>query len=138
MGELVKLRPPQRPEIIKGILRTRCEISLGGAAKARKTWQLLDLATAVATGTDWLKFETAQSKVLYINFELHEDTFLRRPEAICDGKEMSISEISENMSAWFLRGYAAPYHENPPGDSGSNTQREFRTCNFRPDAKNAR
>ena len=52
--------------------------------------------------------------MLCINFELHEDTFLRRLEAICDGKEMSISEISEIMSAWCLRGYAAPYHEILP------------------------
>jgi len=55
VGELVKLRPAQRPEIIKGILRTRCKMSLGGAAKARKTWQLLDLATAVATGNGLVK-----------------------------------------------------------------------------------
>jgi hypothetical protein len=110
IGDIVKNPPKERLEVIKGILKKSSKAGLAGPSKARKTWQLMNLAISVATGQDWLKFETVKTKVLYINLELHEDTFFHRLGVICEAMETPIKEISENMSGWCLRGHAAPYN----------------------------
>jgi RecA-family ATPase len=109
--ELEANPPEPRPEIIRGVLRERCKMSLGGQAKSRKTWQLMHLGVAVATGTDWLQFETVKHKVLYINFELHGDTFIKRLQSICDGLEMN---VPEDFDIWNLRSHEASYNEILP------------------------
>jgi len=114
IGNIVKNPPRERREVIKGILKKSSKMGFSGPSKARKTWQLMNLAISVATGQDWLKFETVRTKVLYINLELHEDTFFSRLGSICEAMETPITEISTNMSAWCLRGHAAAYNELVP------------------------
>jgi hypothetical protein len=114
IGDIVKNPPRERLEVIKGILKKSSKMGFSGPSKARKTWQLMNLAISVSTGQDWLKFETVQTKVLYINLELHEDTFFSRLGSICEAMETEIVEISEGMSAWCLRGFAASYVELVP------------------------
>jgi len=97
-----------RPEIIKGILRQECKMTLGGKSKARKTWQLINLALCLVTGEVWLgQFECNRTKVLYINFELHRDTFDKRVHAIAEAMELGPERYMDNLSQWGLRGYAA-------------------------------
>jgi AAA domain len=99
---------PTRPEIIKGILRQECKMTLGGKSKARKTWQLINLALCLVTGEVWLgQFECNRTKVLYINFELHRDTFDKRVRAIAEAMELGPERYVDNLSQWGLRGYAA-------------------------------
>jgi regulatory protein RepA len=114
IGDIVKHPPRERPEVIKGILKKSSKMGFSGPSKARKTWQLMNLAISVTTGHDWLKFETVKTKVLYINLELHEDTFFHRLGLICEAMETPIAEISTNMSAWCLRRHAAAYTELVP------------------------
>jgi AAA domain len=75
---------------------------------------LINLAVAAATGEDWLKFETVKTKVLYINLELHEDTFFNRLGTICQAMEIPIADVADNLSSWCLRGHAAGYSEILP------------------------
>ena len=98
----------ERPEIIKGILRQECKMTLGGKSKARKTWQLINLALCLVTGEVWLdQFECNRTKVLYINFELHRDTFDKRVRDIAEAMELEEESYIDNLSQWGLRGYAA-------------------------------
>ena len=135
MGEIVKSPPQNRPEVIKGVLRQRCKMSIGGAAKARKSWQLMNLAVSAATGQEWLKFETIKTKTLFINLELHEDTFLHRIQRICEGMEVSINDISENLSAWCLRGHAASWDVIIPMILNEIKDKEFGLVIFDPTQK---
>jgi hypothetical protein len=104
-----------RPEIIVGLLRKGSKALLSGSAKARKTWCLMDLGISVSQGGVWLGFETKLSRVLYINFELHEDTFRDRLENdICpNGFGVEPSALT-NFDYWTLKGYASSYAELVP------------------------
>src|ERR1051325_1236446 len=58
---------PAPPEIVSGVLHQGSKLIVGGASKSYKTWALIDLAVSVATGTNWLGFETVAGRVLYVN-----------------------------------------------------------------------
>jgi len=65
MGDETAIIPP---ELIHGVRHQGCKLIVGSSSKARKTWLLMNLAMSVATGTRWLKWDTAQRRVCYINF----------------------------------------------------------------------
>ena len=76
---------------------------------------MIDLATALASGTNWLDtLDTAQCKVLYINFELHPDTIKARFESVIRQKQLGEEQVNENVDVWNLRGYAAGYETLVP------------------------
>lgn len=92
------------------ILRQRRKLVIGGSSKMGKTWTLLDLALAVASGGYWLgKFKCEQGAVLYVNLELDGCTAGRRMEWIATFREVAVDgklppEIHENLLTWNLRG----------------------------------
>ena len=51
---------------------------LAGGAKAYKTWLLTDQGFSTANELPWLGFQTAQTKTLYIDFELMKFDFEQR------------------------------------------------------------
>src|SRR5271166_6127797 len=113
--DLMKNPPKERDEVIKGVLRKSSKMAIAGASKARKTWQLINLAICATSGKKWLdRFEIVSTKVIYINLELHEDTFWNRLGTICDAMGVSKEVIADNMSSWCLRGYAAGYSDILP------------------------
>jgi RecA-family ATPase len=103
--EIVEENAPKPPEVIKGILYRGLKMVVGGPSKSRKTWILMDLGLSVATGTEWLGFETVKGNVLYVNFELPEPFFRERCQNILKAK--GIREIPSNFDELNLRGYAA-------------------------------
>jgi hypothetical protein len=84
---------------------------LGGASKTNKTWVLIDLAIAVATGTPWWEFPTVQGRVLYVNFELPEPFFAERIKLVASAKRV---DPSKALDIWNLRGYAADFEKLQP------------------------
>lgn len=64
--------------IIDGLLRNREVGTIIGAAKTLKTWFSLDLALKVASGGLFLGMATHKRKVLYLDYELKEGTFIKR------------------------------------------------------------
>jgi hypothetical protein len=93
------------PDVIHGLLHAGGKMVIGGGSKSFKTWQLIDLATAVATGTEYLGFETNQGRVLYINFEIQPGFFSERCKVVADAKD--ISPASGSFDVWNLRGHSA-------------------------------
>lgn len=65
-------------ELVAGILHKGSKLAFGGSSKSFKTWTLLDLAISVAAGVPWLGRETAQGKVLFVNFEIQPHPWQRR------------------------------------------------------------
>jgi hypothetical protein len=97
--------PPETPaELIEGVLHQGSKLVLGGGSKSFKTWTLLEMAISVATGRDWLGFQTTAGRVLYVNFELPEFSIEKRINEIC--KAIGIS-VPRNLELWNLRGHAA-------------------------------
>jgi hypothetical protein len=90
-------------ELVKGVMHQGLKAVIGGSSKVGKTWVLLDLATAVASGRNWLKFPCAAGKVLFINFEIPRPFIRSRLLAV---KKCKGLERMDKLDVWTLRGHA--------------------------------
>ena len=104
MADNFKTPPPKPDEVICGMLHRRGLMNIGGMSKARKSWVLLNLALAVATGTPWFGFETKKGKVLILNFEIDAGFYTERASAVAEA--MGIALPKGSIDCWDLRGYA--------------------------------
>jgi len=98
-----EVQPP--PLVIEGMLHRGSKLVLGSTSKARKTWALLGLGIAVATGKNWLDRITNPGRVFFINFEIHEPFLKQRVEHIC--KALNVAPPAD-LDLWTLRGHCAP------------------------------
>jgi hypothetical protein len=64
---------PPRQEIVKGLLSIKQLGCFYGEAGSKKSYSLMTLALAAATGATWLDFETQQARVLFIDEDAGED-----------------------------------------------------------------
>lgn len=72
-------QPPALPiELVEGVLRFGHKMILAGPPDSGKTSLLLGLALAVSQGKQWLDLNTQQADVLFINLELHANSFVNR------------------------------------------------------------
>jgi hypothetical protein len=92
------------------VLRLGSKLVVGGGSKMGKTWCLVDLALAVASGGKWLgHFQCKQGAVLYVNLELRRHTAGRRvrwiaeKRGLCKGTGLK-PEVSAAIHTWNLRG----------------------------------
>ena len=92
------------PELIEGVLHQELKAVVGGSSKAAKTWTLLDIAMAVATGGQWLGHQCLEGKVLFVNFEIPRAFMRKRLQAIRDKRRV---RSLTNLDVWTLRGHAA-------------------------------
>ena len=92
------------PEVISGILRQGRKMILTGASKAGKSFLLIELGIAVATGGKWLSYQCSRQKVLYINFELSKDAFTDRLRAITNTLHIEPGMVSKMFDTLTLRG----------------------------------
>ena len=96
--------PP--PELIEGILHQGCKMVLGGTSKSNKSWCLLDLALSVASGQPWWGRKCAQTRTMYINFELQPWAIDGRLASLCAARpECKVGP--EALAIWNLRGHNA-------------------------------
>lgn len=97
--------PPELPpETIRGILRKGEKLVLTGPSKAGKSFALIQLAIACATGGWWMgRIKCEPQRVVYINFELTKANAANRIidtwKAVRSGREGI-----RNLSVWNLRG----------------------------------
>ena len=94
-------------EIIYGVLRRGRNMILSSGSKAGKSFAMIELALAMATGRDWLGWKCKQGSVLYVDFELQYDYFMERLQRICDAAQVDRRTI-ENFYYMDMRGHAAP------------------------------
>jgi hypothetical protein len=102
--ELLTSPPAVPPILIDGLLHQGSKLALGGSSKAFKSWSLMDLAISVATGGPWWNFNTIQSRVLYVNCEIHDWAFAQRMKALVEAKGI---ELNGGLDHICLRGFAA-------------------------------
>lgn len=105
-----EITPPA--ELVEGLLHRGSKLVLGGGSKTFKTWTLLDLAVAVATGEPWLGFNTSKGKVCFVNLEVQLAFIQRRIAAVARDKGVTLAP--GQMELWNLRGHAASYQQLVP------------------------
>jgi AAA domain len=97
--------PELRPVVIDGLLRESEVGNIVSQSKIGKTWLAMDLALAVATGRMWLgQFEVTPGRVLYIDAELHRQTFARRLAEVAKARGILTDEFTGKLDLMSLRG----------------------------------
>ena len=91
-------------ELVTGLLHRGTKGVLAASSKVGKSWMLLDLATSIATGTRFLKWNTTAGRVLFLNFEIHRAFIKKRLQIIQERKQLT---NLDNLDIWTLRGASA-------------------------------
>ena len=106
--------PPEMPvELIQGILRMGHKLLISGSSKAGKSFLLMELCIAIASGLPWLGFPCRQGKVLYVNLEIDPASCIHRFLEIFHTLGLP-AENMKNIKIWNLRGHAAPLDQLVP------------------------
>ena len=97
--------PKLPPETIKGVLRRGEKLVLTGPSKAGKSFALIGLAVALATGTYWMgRIPCTVQRVVYINMELTKENAAVRLLDVWKELRKKNTEGMSNLSIWNLRG----------------------------------
>lgn len=103
--------PPKPPEeVIKQILRRGHKMMVTASSKAGKTWLMIELACAIASGQMWLGYFVKRGKVLYLNMELSESSFINRFKIVADKMKLSSAD-QNNIDFFSLRGVNGSFDE---------------------------
>lgn len=106
-------KPMQKPpEIVHGLLRQGCRLSLSGGSKTYKSWMLLDLSVSVAYGDKWLDFPTTTSPAIFVNLELADWDISDRLHAIACAKHGGVQP--GRLLILNLRGSRTPFEKHIP------------------------
>ena len=105
--------PPLADCLIDGVLRKGHKMLLAGPSKAGKSFALIELCIAIAEGRQWLGFQCAQGRVLYVNLELDRASCLHRFKDVYDALGWQPKNI-RNIDIWNLRGKAVPMDRLAP------------------------
>jgi hypothetical protein len=99
--EFTKLRAP----LIDGVLRRGETMNIISAPKFGKSWLVLSLILAIASGQKWLgRFYTARGKVLLIDNELHPETLASRLPRVAMAMGLEPAAYEDNIDIVNLRG----------------------------------
>ena len=103
--ELMATHRTLRAPLIHGILRRGETMNVIAPPKTGKSWLVLALAMAVATGRKWLDtFDTVAGNVLIIDNELHAETLAHRIPQVAECLRMGMNEIADTVCVQSLRG----------------------------------
>lgn len=94
--------PEMAPELIAGLLREGHKMLLAGPSKAGKSFALIQLAIAMAEGSEWLGWPVKQGRCLYVNLELDPRSSKHRFWSIY--KEHGAKPKGGMIDVWNLRG----------------------------------
>lgn len=103
--ELMATHKTLRAPLIHGVLRRGETMNVIAPPKTGKSWLVLALAMAVATGRKWLDtFETIAGNVLIIDNELHAETLAHRIPQVAECLRIGMNEIADTVCVQSLRG----------------------------------
>lgn len=105
LADIFENPPELPPETIQGVLRSGEKLVLTGPSKAGKSFALIQLAVALATGSWWMgRFKCSTQRVVYINLELTKANAAVRLLDVWKELRKDSKEGLENLSIWNLRG----------------------------------
>lgn len=109
-GEMIGRFPDQREVLVENVIRRGEQVNLISGPKSNKSWTVMHLAVAVATGGHWLGFACRPGRVLMVDFELHPGTFSRRLRAVLEALAVNLSDIGDRLAVQPLRGRHMDIH----------------------------
>lgn len=95
-AQFVHDHPDLEPPVIEGLVRRGELLNVIAAAKSGKTWLILNLGSAVATGSCWLsRFRCRQGRVLLVDNELPPGVLADRLKTVAEatGNAAALEEI---------------------------------------------
>ncbi len=95
----------------RGLLRRGHKMLVQGPSKAGKSMLLIELAIAMATGSDWLGYPCSRGRVLYVNLEIDPPSLDCRFRKVADDvltKGTDGDGWMRNVDVWNLRGKSSP------------------------------
>lgn len=105
--------PPLADSLIDGVLRKGHKLLLAGPSKAGKSYLLMELIVGLAEGKEWLGWQCAQGRVLYVNLELDRASCLHRFKDVYTALSWKPNNIN-NIDIWNLRGKSVPMDKLAP------------------------
>ena len=88
-----------------GGIRKGGKLLIACASKAGKSYLLIELAVAVATGGWWLdRFRCMRGRVLYVNLEIQKPQFMHRVCRVTEATGADRALVRENLMVANLRG----------------------------------
>ena len=109
--EYEKGLPELAPELIDGILRRGHKMLLTGPSKAGKSFALIQMCIAFATGGEWMGHKCSRGEVLYVNFELDAASCKNRFYDVYSHMKI---KPSKGITIWNLRGKTVPLDKLVP------------------------
>ena len=113
LATVIKNLPPLAPELIEGILREGHKLLISGASKAGKSFLLIELCIAIASGTTWLGRKCKQGRVMYVNLELDTASCYHRFSDVLHTLGLPLDNV-KNIDIWNLRGQSEPLDQLAP------------------------
>ena len=103
--QVIEDYPVLRSPVIQGLLREGETMNIIAAPKTGKSWLINDMATAVATGRQWLEtYDTEKGNVLILDNELHGETFANRLPKVARARRIDLSELTDTLYIENMRG----------------------------------
>lgn len=96
--------PKPAPELVEGLLRVGHTGLLVAKAKSNKSWAMVALCIAIATGGEWLGHKCVQGASLFLDPELDPKSTDRRFALVADAMGVDRSLVEESVIRWSLRG----------------------------------
>jgi hypothetical protein len=104
--QLLNENPDLRRPVIHGLLREGETMNVIASPKIGKSWLVVDLALAVATGRPWLEtFETVAGDALIIDNERHRETSANRIPKVMKARGIPLDAIADRVFVANVRGW---------------------------------
>lgn len=105
--------PSLAPPLIHNVLRQGHKMLIAGPSKAGKSYALIELTIAIAEGKQWLGWNCAQGRVMYVNLELDRASCLHRFKDVYTALKWAPKSL-HNIDIWNLRGKSVPMDKLAP------------------------
>ena len=105
--DLMDEHPEMKPALVHGMLRQGEVCNVIAGPKMGKSWLVMNLAIAIATGREWLGFPCERGRVLILDNELHPETLAARLRQVIKALGLTPADILGRIGAVCLRGKLA-------------------------------
>lgn len=105
--------PELSPCLIDGVLRKGHKMLIAGPSKAGKSFLQIELCIAIAEGKNWLQWQCARGRVMYVNLELDRASCLHRFRDVYQALGWKPEHLG-SIDIWNLRGKSVPMDKLAP------------------------